>query len=207
MARDGELPAVLVRINRYGVPWVPAIVAAGVPILVLLVSHNLDQLAALYAIGVIGAVAINISLCAFHPRLRKMRRKLPMALLGLVLLAIWVTLAYVKREALLFVCIVMVVGLTARQINKWLATRKGPRPTLLRQAIMHQLGDGAMARPKILLGTYGSDALAVAAMTEAKRTGSTFVLSVPCAWIIAGISTSPWTRTLPRCALLPGSST
>jgi hypothetical protein len=71
---------------------------------------------------------------------------------------------------------VMVVGLTARQLNKWLATRKGPRPTLLRQAIMHQLGDGAMSRPKILVGTYGSDALAGQAMAEAARTGSTLVV-------------------------------
>ena len=123
-------------------------IAAGVPILVLLISHNLDQLAALYAIGVIGAVAINISLCAFHPRLRKYRRKIPMMLLGVILLVIWVTLAYVKREALLFVTIVMVVGLTARQLNKWLATRKGPRPSLLRQAIMQQLGAGALDRPQ-----------------------------------------------------------
>ena len=36
----------------------------------------------LYAIGVIGAVAINISLCAFHPRLRRLYRKIPMMLLG-----------------------------------------------------------------------------------------------------------------------------
>ena len=65
MARDGELPAALgEELNRFGVPWMPAILAAAVPILVLLVSHNLDQLAALYAIGVIGAIAINITLCA-----------------------------------------------------------------------------------------------------------------------------------------------
>jgi hypothetical protein len=176
MARDGELPAALVQINRFGVPWVPALIAAGVPILVLLVSHNLDQLAALYAIGVIGAVAINISLCAFHPRLRKMRRKIPMVLLGIILMAIWVTLAYVKREALLFVTIVMVVGLTARELNKWFAKRKGPRLTLLRQAIMAQLGEGAMTRPKLLVGTYGSDALAERAMSEARQTGSTLVV-------------------------------
>ena len=66
MARDGELPQPLVRLNRFGVPWMPAIIAASIPILVLLVSHDLDALAALYAIGVIGAVAINISLC-IHP--------------------------------------------------------------------------------------------------------------------------------------------
>jgi amino acid transporter len=176
MARDGELPAPLVQLNRFGVPWMPALIAAGVPILVLLISHNLDQLAALYAIGVIGAIAINISLCAFHPRLRKLRRKIPMMLLGVFLLAIWVTLAYVKRDALIFVTVVMIVGLSARQINKKLANRKGPRPTLLRQAIMEQLDTDDLQRPKILIGTYGSDALAHTAFAEAKRTGSILVV-------------------------------
>lgn len=176
MARDGELPTPLVQLNRFGVPWIPAILAAGVPILVLVVSHNLDQLAALYAIGVIGAIAINISLCAFHPRLRKMRRKIFMGTLGVILMGIWVTLAYVKRDALIFVCIVMVVGLSARQLNKLFAKRKGPKLTLLRQAILEQLHPGDLEKPKLLIGTYGSDALAPAAFAEAKRSGATLVV-------------------------------
>jgi amino acid transporter len=176
MARDGELPTSMVRVNRFGVPAIPAIIAAAVPILVLAVSHNLDQLAALYAIGVIGAVAINISLCVFHPRLRRLKRKIPMAILGVILLTIWVTLAYVKRDALIFVTIVMAVGLTARQLNKMMANRKGPRPSLLRQAIMEQLGNGALERPRILVGTYGSESLARPALAEAKRAGATLVV-------------------------------
>lgn len=192
MARDSELPASLVQLNRFGVPWIPAIVAATVPIIVLLISHNIDQLAALYAIGVIGAVAINISLCAFHPRLRRIRRKLPMMLLGIVLLTIWVTLAYVKRDALIFVSIVMVVGLTARQLNKWFANRKGPRPSLLRRAIMQQLAEGALDRPKILVGTYGSDALARRALSEAKIARATLVVCFIRSVRIA----NNWERTL-----------
>jgi K+-sensing histidine kinase KdpD len=99
-----------------------------------------------------------------------------MILLGIVLLFIWVTLAYVKREALIFVTMVMVVGLIARQFSKWFAGRKGPKPSLLRQAIMHQLGAGALDRPRILIGTYGSAALARAALVEAKATNSTLVV-------------------------------
>ena len=116
----------MVRLNRFGVPWIAAIVSASVPILVLLIMHDLDSLAALYAIGVIGAVAINVSLCSIHPRLRRPWRKICMMVLGIVLLIIWVTLAFVKHEALIFVCIVMVVGLVARQLSRWLGKRKGP---------------------------------------------------------------------------------
>jgi amino acid transporter len=164
MARDGELPQFLVKLNRFGVPWIPAIIAASVPILVLSISHDLTSLAALYAIGVIGAVAINVTLCATHPRLRRMHRKVPMMLLGIVLLAVWVTLACTKLHALIFVTVVMVVGLTARAIYRHMMARKAPKPSLLRQAIMEQLPEEWAFKPKILLGTYGSDALAGAAL-------------------------------------------
>jgi len=176
MARDGELPQFMSKLNRFGVPWMPAVVAASVPILVLLISHDLDSLAALYAIGVIGAVAINVTLCSMHPRLRRMHRKIPMMLLGLVLLAIWVTLAFTKLHALVFVTVVMVVGLSARALNKHFATRKGPKPSLLRQAVMEQLPADAMSKPKILLGTYGSESLARPALRVAKEADATLVV-------------------------------
>jgi amino acid transporter len=176
MARDGELPTFMQGLNRFGVPWMPALVAAGVPILVLVISHDLEHLAALYAIGVVGAVAINVTLCAAHPRLRRIHRKGPMLALGALLLAIWVTLAFTKLHALVFVCVVMAVGLTARGLTKWLARRRGERPTLLRQAIMEQLTPEALAAPKLLVGTYGSDATAPAALAEAKAGNYTLVV-------------------------------
>ena len=176
MARDGELPRALVKLNRFGVPWIPAIIAASVPILVLLIIHDLDSLAALYAIGVVGAVAINVTLCSVHPRLRKMRRKLPMLILGIVLLAIWVTLAFVKKEALLFVVIVMVVGLSGRALTKYLSQRKGPILSLLRTAVLEQLTPAAMEKPKLMLATYGSGALASGAFEVAKRENCTLVV-------------------------------
>ena len=85
MSRDSELPAFFQKLNGFGAPWVGAIVAAGVPALVLLFAHDLETLASLYAIGVVGAVAINVTLCSVHPRLRKQRRKVPMVLLGVLL--------------------------------------------------------------------------------------------------------------------------
>lgn len=176
MARDGELPRFMVKLNRFGVPWIPAVIAASVPILVLLIMHDLDALAALYAIGVVGAVAINVTLCSIHPRLRRMTRKIPMLILGIILLAIWVTLAFVKHEALIFVCIVMAVGLAARQLTKWLATRKGPQPSLLKRAIVEQFPVDAMIMPKVMVGTYGSDALAPAAFAEAKAQAAALVV-------------------------------
>jgi hypothetical protein len=99
-----------------------------------------------------------------------------MLLLGIVLLIIWVTLALTKLHALIFVTIVMIVGLSARAINKKITQRKGPRPSLLRQAIMEQLTDDTLAKPKILLGTYGSEALASAALRQAQDADAALVV-------------------------------
>src|SRR5438552_2523453 len=110
MSRDGEMPPVLQKLNGFGAPWIGAIIATAAPALILLFAHDLETLASLYAIGVVGAVAINCSLCAFHPRLRKLWRKVAMAALGTLLVAIWITLAFTKVHALIFVCIVLAVG-------------------------------------------------------------------------------------------------
>ena len=83
-----------------------------------------------------------------------------MLLLGGILLAIWVTLALTKLHALLFVAVVLSVGLLARALTKWWGTRKGPRVSLLRQAVMEQLPPEALAGRKLMIGTYGSEALA-----------------------------------------------
>ncbi|WP_428940043.1 APC family permease [Fontivita pretiosa] len=176
MARDGELPQFMLKLNRFGVPWAPALLAGAVPAIVLLLSHDLESLAALYAIGVIGAVAINVTLCSIHPRLRRLRRKGPMLLLGGVLLAIWATLAITKLHALAFVAIVMVVGLTARSATRWLARRAGAKPTLLEQAVREQLPADVWTRTKLLVGTYGSEALAPAALLEARNAGAVLVV-------------------------------
>lgn len=175
MSRDNELPRFFQKLNGFGAPWIAAIVAALAPAAVLLVFHDLKTLASLYAIGVVGAVAINCSITAFHPRLRKMWRKLSMGAIGLLLIAIWITLAFTKWHALAFVAIVMAVGLTLRQLTR-IAARRRIKPTLLRQAIMDQLTPDALSRPRILLATAGSDDLAPSAMEIAAAESATLVV-------------------------------
>ncbi len=176
VSRDGELPSIFQSVNRWGAPWVGGLLATAVPIVILIFSHDLEHLAALYAIGVIGAIAINVTLCSMHPRLRRMRRKAPMLLLGMLLIAIWITLAFTKIHALIFVGIVMAVGLTARALTKWYAKRLGDKPSLLRQAIIEQLPPDAFAKTKLLIGTYGSDTLAWTALEEAQRRDALLVV-------------------------------
>ena len=176
MSRDGEMPTVFQKLNSFGSPWIGAVVAAGVPAAVLLFAHDLETLASLYAIGVVGAVAINCSLCAFHPRLRKRWRKISMLLLGVLLVAIWITLAFTKLHALLFVSIVLAVGLVLRKLTQ-VHTKRRPKPSLLRQAIVDQLTPEALAKPKVLLATAGSDDLADAALELAAAEDATLVVA------------------------------
>ncbi len=176
MSRDGELPEVFQKLNRFGSPWVAALVAGFVPASVLVFAHDLKTLASLYAIGVVGAVAINCMLCATHPRLPGGWRHLMMGALGLLLTALWVTLAATKLHALAFVLAVMGGGLLLRHANMKYREKHGDKRSLLRQAINEQLTPEALAAPKVLIGTYGSIELALPALREARRSQSTLVV-------------------------------
>jgi amino acid transporter len=176
MSRDNELPRIFQGLNAFGTPWLAAAVATAVPVSVLLFVHDLTTLASMYAIGVVGAVAINCSLTTFHPRLRRWYRKVGMAALAVLLVAIWLTLAFTKWHATVFVAIVLTVGLSLRYITKFAQTRR-PKPSLLRQAIIEQLPEDAMLRPKLLLATAGSDAMATTALQYAKEKGAALVVT------------------------------
>ncbi|MDB6109108.1 MAG: UspA domain protein, partial [Pedosphaera sp.] len=65
MARDHEIPKPFAELNSFGVPWVSLLLATILPVLVLNVDDSVTGLASLYAIGVVGAIVINIGSCAF----------------------------------------------------------------------------------------------------------------------------------------------
>jgi amino acid transporter/nucleotide-binding universal stress UspA family protein len=176
MSRDNELPSPLQSLNSFGAPWVGAVVASLVPASVLLFFHDLETLASLYAIGVVGAVALDCLLAATHPRMRAWWRKSFVGILGVFLVIVWVTLAFTKVPALIFVSIVMAVGLSLRALTKLYAKRR-PRPSLLRRAIMEQLPEDALLRKKILLATAGSDEMADAALRIAKDENAALVVT------------------------------
>jgi amino acid transporter len=115
MARDGELPRGLGRINRYGVPQWALLLAVGAPVLVLLLQQDLEHLAALYAIGVVGAIALNTLATATSKRHDVSRpNRIGLLAVAFVMVAIWLTVAYEKPHALIFAGTVLAAGLLAR---------------------------------------------------------------------------------------------
>jgi amino acid transporter len=118
MARDGELPDTFLQLNRFGVPWVALVTATILPVVVLNIDDKVEGLAALYAIGVVGAIAINLGSCAYAKSIvLKPFERITMKGTFFLLAAIWITIALSKLYALLFVAIVLGFGLALRELT------------------------------------------------------------------------------------------
>jgi amino acid transporter/nucleotide-binding universal stress UspA family protein len=115
MAQDGEMPRPLARLNPNGVPLIPLIAAVAIPIVVLAATKNFEALAGLYAIGVVGAIAVNLGSCTFNKRLGlKWYQRLIMGTTFFVLAAVELTIAKTKPEALFFAMCVLGAGYALR---------------------------------------------------------------------------------------------
>lgn len=125
MAKDHEIPFIFSRLNRYGMPWLALIVAVVVPVTVLVFEHDVVGLAALYAIGVVGAIALNLGSCATNRRLEMTVPERALLSAGcLILFFVEMTIAVQKHQALVFVISVLSTGLLLR----FLAKRVMPLP-------------------------------------------------------------------------------
>ncbi len=119
MAKDRELPGIFARLNRFGMPFLALMVATAVPALVLIFEHSVIRLAALYAIGVVGAITLNLASCAtnFSIPLKKWERIL-LSVSSIILFLIELTIAFQKRQALLFALTVLGTGMVLRYFAK-----------------------------------------------------------------------------------------
>ncbi len=125
MAQDGEMPRQLARLNRHGVPWLPLCIAVGIPIVILAVTSEFEALAGLYAIGVVGAIAVNLGACTFNKRLAlRWPERALMGLTFFVLAAVELTIAKTKPEALFFAMCILGVGYGLRAYSHKLSGLK-----------------------------------------------------------------------------------
>jgi nucleotide-binding universal stress UspA family protein len=115
IARDREMPAQFTVLNRYGVPMIPLIIAVGLPVVVLVSAASFTALAGLYAIGVVGAIAVNIGSCCFNRALPvKLHDRILFGVTFAILCLVEITLAHTKPDALFFVVCVVGGGLAVR---------------------------------------------------------------------------------------------
>src|SRR5881397_1062806 len=115
MARDREMPRQFKRLNRHGVPIYPLIISIGLPAVVLLFVANFTALAGLYAIGVVGAITVNVGSCAANRSVGfTWYDRLLFGITFAILLFVELTLAHTKLDALQFVLAVLIGGLALR---------------------------------------------------------------------------------------------
>lgn len=152
MALDGEFPKPMTTLNRYGVPALPLILSAVLPVLILATTQNFKALANLYAIGVVGAITVNLGSCCVNRRLvmRGWERAL-MTLTALVLASVWLTIAYTIDHALFFAICVLGVGLSVRAYSH---KKVGLKTVTVSRAAAAMVTDDALAklRPQLVEG-------------------------------------------------------
>jgi amino acid transporter/nucleotide-binding universal stress UspA family protein len=136
MARDHELPHLFAKLNPFGVPWFGLLPAIVVPVLLLSIFSTLEKLADLYAMGVVGAIAINLTCCTINLNLPlKKHERAFIAVVAVVMIAMELTLAIQKPHALVFILIILGVGLGARLFTKsYLPARALQKARALRAA-------------------------------------------------------------------------
>jgi amino acid transporter/nucleotide-binding universal stress UspA family protein len=115
MTRDGEMPRQFTRLNLHGVPFWPLLIAVGLPVVVVLSAADFNALVGLYAIGVVGAITVNVGSCSFNRTVGfTWYDRLLFAVTFLILGAVEVTLARTKPDALFFIICVLGGGLALR---------------------------------------------------------------------------------------------
>jgi nucleotide-binding universal stress UspA family protein len=185
LARDREMPRQFTRLNSHGVPWQPLLVAVLLPAILVVISDDLDSLADMYAIGVVGAITVNLGSSCFNKRLKLNWREFSIMLVTfLILFAIEVTIAKTKPAALFFAACVLGTGFGLR----WYAMKRAGMETVtltreMAAAVNPQLV--ASLRPSfvtgqsILVAARGFTPVLRYALEEAKlRQGNLYVLYI-----------------------------
>src|SRR5436305_2844859 len=115
MSRDREMPRQFRRLNGHGVPMWPLFIATVLPAVVLPFAANFTALTGLYAIGVVGAITVNVGSCTFN-RTRGFTwyDRVLFGMTFVVLAFVELTLAHTKLDALQFVLAILMGGLALR---------------------------------------------------------------------------------------------
>ena len=182
MSRDRELPQFLSQINPFGVPWYGLIGACALPAVVCILARDVQTLAQLYAIGVVGAIAINLGSCAYNRQLKIVKpERIGMWALGIFMGAIWLTIAVTNLWATLFLSVIVSGGMCLRYAAKWVAARVPAVPAAVEVApeAAAPLLPFDPDRGRILVATRGNLELLRFAFKEARQhAANLFVLFV-----------------------------
>jgi amino acid transporter len=185
LARDGEMPKPFARLNIHGVPRLPLVIATILPLVVVVFSPDQLSLMELYAIGVVGAIAVNLGSCAFNKHLKLVwHERATLGFTFLILFAVEMTLAKTKPNALFFIVCILILGFGLRGIAQ---RRAGLRTLTVSEDIAAAVSPESIpgfrpeisANQTILVAARGLTPVLSFALEEARlRQASLYVLYV-----------------------------
>jgi len=185
LARDREMPRPFTRLNSHGVPWLPLAVAIAFPLVLVALAEDLDSLADMYAIGVVGAITVNLGSACFNNRLRlNWWERTIMAVTFAILFAVEITIAKTKPTALFFATCVLGIGFGLR----WFAMKRAGLETVtlsremavvIKPERLAELRPNLSTGQSILVAARGFTPVLRYALEEARlRQGTLYVLYV-----------------------------
>jgi len=115
MSKDGQMPDFFQKMTSYGVPYYPLIFAVAAPAVVLIFVSDVAGLANLYAVGFVGAIALNLGMTASNSDIpMKKSERCFMYVTFVIMLIIEVTLFMTKPAARRFAIAILALGLVLR---------------------------------------------------------------------------------------------
>ncbi len=185
VSRDGEMPRSFSRLNRHGVPWMPLALATSLPSIVVIFSGDLTSLMGLYAIGVVGAITVNLGSCTFNQTLKlAWHERAVMGITFVILFCVELAIARNKPDALFFAICVLGLGLSLRAYAQ---RRAGLRTVTVSQEVAAAVEPASVPpfqldlspNQNILVAARGLTPVLRFALEEARfRNGSLYVLYV-----------------------------
>jgi amino acid transporter len=125
MARDQEMPPLFAKLNAFGVPNAGLIFAVLVPAGLVIAVSDMSGLADLYAVGVVGAIAVNLGATSTDWKLDLKRfERGVMGITALIMISIEISLFVDKPNARIFAFTVLAIGLVLRGLAKESVERK-----------------------------------------------------------------------------------
>ncbi len=183
LAQDRELPRVMARLNYSGVPWAPLLLAILAPATILLFVSDDKALGELYAIGVVGAIAINFVSCAANRALDLKRwERRALWILGALMSAIELTIIVAKPHATAFaggiIAGVLAIRYALRALRPPVAEPIAEPARGWIEEIRAAAGKIEAGRPRIMLAARGRENAEFAVDLARRRGAALFAIYV-----------------------------
>lgn len=183
LSRDKEVPKGFSKLNYAGVPWWGLVFAVIAPCVVLLFVSDVQLLADLYAVGVVGAICINVFCCVVnrHIHVKKWERA-GLLVVGLVMLATEITIIATKHHAAYFAGGMVATVLAIRWGLHRYARRGQAEPLEEPKAgwlsMLRSLTDKPGPGPRVMIAARGRDNAEFAVDLARRRKAALFGLFI-----------------------------